>query len=290
MKIKGIEKFREKIPMLGGKKIFFLPAYWFLILTSSLLVMRGFDALPGKLASSGMSRILCSFMPLLGVAIMSVVGLMLVWQMWFWRKRLRSACGALSYQRIALVGFAGVACVMSLSVHQYFCPLFFPRSFWLDAPLGFLTVTPEAFFGSWSALIWGIRIFLAACFFMLGIGMVLRSVQTFGLDYMAVIYLYFPEESHVQDHAIYSVLRHPAYTGFIVLGLGGTFAAGTLYALVFLIMLVLTFYTHVHFVEEKELLERFGPSYKEYMQKVPAFFVKPNNWGVLLEFLLGKKG
>jgi len=32
-------------------------------------------------------------------------------------------------------------------------------------------------------------------------------------------------------------------------------------------------YIHIHFVEEKELMDRFGDSYREYRNENPAFFI-----------------
>ena len=104
---------------------------------------------------------------------------------------------------------------------------------------------------------------------------------------MTVIYLYFPEESKIQNHKIYSVLRHPTYTGALLVGLGGMFSTLTLYSVIFFIVYLVAFYIHIHFVEEKELIARFGPSYQGYMNKVPTFFVNPDKLGAFLGFLLG---
>jgi len=46
-------------------------------------------------------------------------------------------------------------------------------------------------------------------------------------------------------------------------------------------------YVHIHFVEEKELIDRFGDSYREYRNKTPAFFVPPKNWGLFFKYLIG---
>jgi hypothetical protein len=42
-------------------------------------------------------------------------------------------------------------------------------------------------------------------------------------------------------------------------------------------------------VEEKELIKSFGTSYKDYMKRVPAFFVKPNKLKTLFHFLIHGK-
>lgn len=105
MKIKAIEKFREKIPILSGKKIFLLPMYLFSILLLCILVMIGSDSLPSMTKSSGINPILFSLFPLIGELIVCIVGLALVYQMWFWKDRLKAKYGPLSYQHIFLVGF-----------------------------------------------------------------------------------------------------------------------------------------------------------------------------------------
>ena len=127
---------------------------------------------------------------------------------------------------------------------------------------------------------------LAILFLITGIGIAVRSLQTFGLDYMALVYLYFPEEGQLQEHAIYSVLRHPAYSGVLTAALGGMLFTFTPYSIIFFIAFMTAFYMHVYLVEEKELLSRFGESFQEYRKKVPALFVKPDKIKDLLVFLL----
>ena len=39
------------------------------------------------------------------------------------------------------------------------------------------------------------------------------------------------------------------------------------------------------FVEERELIMRFGDSYREYMKSVPAFFPKPDKLKTFFKFL-----
>jgi protein-S-isoprenylcysteine O-methyltransferase Ste14 len=288
MEIKGIEKLREKVPILSGKKIFLLPLYALTISSLSILVMIKFDSIPSMAKSSGINPILLSFFPLIGELIVCTVGFVLAFQMWFWKDWLKRKYGQFSYLHIFFVGFAGISCVLSLSINLFIHYWSFSSFFWISSPLKFLIIPPEVYFYASGTLISWAKIALSVFFSGLGITMIIRSLQTFGLDYMAVIYLYFPEESKIQNHKIYSVLRHPAYTGVLLIGLGGMFSTLTLYSVIFYLVFLVGFYIHIHFVEEKELLVRFGPSYQEYMKKVPAFFVKPNKLGVFLGFLLGR--
>jgi len=115
-----------------------------------------------------------------------------------------------------------------------------------------------------------------------------RAIQVFGVDYMAVVYLYFPEESQIQDNEIYSVLRHPAYASLLIIALGGTFHTFTLLSFLAFLTFILGCYVHIYFVEEKELIQRFGDSYKSYQEEVPAFFIRPKDINIFLRFLLIK--
>jgi protein-S-isoprenylcysteine O-methyltransferase Ste14 len=288
MILKGIDKFQGKNPILSGKKIFLLPLYALSILSLSLLVMIGFYSLPSMAIFSNINPFLLSLSPFIGEVIIGAVGFVLVFQMWFWKDRLKAKYGQRSYQHIFLVGFAGISCVLSLAVNLFIHYWSFSSLFWMHSPLKFLTIRPEQYFYTLGSLVFWAKITLSVFFLSLGIAMILRSLLTFGFDYMTVLYLYFPKESKIQNHKIYSVLRHPTYTGALLIGLGGMFSTLTLYSVIFYIVFLVGFYIHIHFVEEKELIARFGPSYQEYMKKVPAFLVKPNKLGVFLGFLLGK--
>ena len=208
--------------------------------------------------------------------------------MWLWRDWLKNKYGQFSYLRIFPVGFTGIACVLSLSVNLFIHYWSFSSSFWISSPLRFLTIPLEGYFYALGTVVFWTKIAFSVFFSGLGIMMIIRSLQTFGFDYMTVIYLYFPEESKIENHKIYSVLRHPTYTGALIVGLGGMFSTLTLYSVIFFLVYLAGFYIHVHFVEEKELIVRFGSSYQEYMKKVPAFFVKPSKLRVFFGFLLGK--
>ena len=116
--------------------------------------------------------------------------------------------------------------------------------------------------------------------------MSLRSVASFGLDYTAVVSLYFPDESQIQDHEIYSAIRHPLYGGWLTIGLGGAILTFSPYSFIFFFLFLVGFYLHIHLVEERELLSRFGGSYETYRRSVPAFFVKWSKIGTLLGFIL----
>jgi protein-S-isoprenylcysteine O-methyltransferase Ste14 len=284
--IKGIDKFQHKVPILSGKKLFLLPLYAISILLICLSVMVRFDSLPEVMFGKA-NPLLLSFFPLIGELIICLVGLILVYQMWFWMDKLKAKYGPLSYQHIFIAGFTGVASILSLSINLFVHYWSFSPIFWQNSSIQFLTIPLDQYFFTIGALIFYLKIFFSFFFSVLGVAMIFRSLKTFGFDYMTVIYLYFPEESKIQNHKIYSVLRHPTYTGALLIGLGGMFFTLTIYSIIFFLIYFLTFYIHIHFVEEKELITRFGSSYQEYIKKVPAFFVSPKKFKILLKFLLG---
>ena len=287
--LKGLDIFLQKVPALSGKRIILLPFYAFSIIFLCLSVMMAFDTLPVVFGLKGASPLLLALSPLAGELIVCVLGFVLVWQMWFWKDKLKARYGRLAYQSIFLVGFAGISCVLSLALNMFVHYWWFSRPFWMFSSLKFLVLPLEGYlpFARVEAAVF--RLILAFFFTVTGFTMIVRSLLTFGFDYMSVLYLYYPEESKVQNHAIYSVLRHPTYTGALLIGFGGMFYTFTLYSVVFYLVFLVSFCIHIRFVEERELIARFGRSYREYMQQVPAFFVKPGKLPAFLAFLTGKQ-
>jgi protein-S-isoprenylcysteine O-methyltransferase Ste14 len=78
-----------------------------------------------------------------------------------------------------------------------------------------------------------------------------------------------PEESRLTDKGPFSVVRHPTYLAHTMMFLGvflftGVVAAGLLTLVDFVVVSAF-----VIPLEEKELLQRFGNDYREYMNRVP---------------------
>ena len=288
MKLKGIEKFREKIPWFAGKRIIIVPLYFLILMSLSLLVMIWFYSLPEMTLSSGINSVIASLFPLFGELLIAIVGFLIVYQMFSWRDRMKAKYSQLSYQRMIPIGAGGVVLVLSLSINLFLHYWSFSPTFWSTSPLRFLTLPLETFAYGAEPIVFWVRMLLAAFLLAVGIVMIIRSLQTFGFDYMGVVYLYFPEESKIQNHEIYSILRHPTYAGVLTIGLSGMLYTFTAYSIIFFIVYLAGFYLHIHFVEEKELIQRFGSSYQDYIKRVPAFFVIPAKLRIFFNFLLRK--
>jgi protein-S-isoprenylcysteine O-methyltransferase Ste14 len=121
--------------------------------------------------------------------------------------------------------------------------------------------------------------------FAVGAVLFLRTVNTFGVDNLSMLYVYFPEESRMVDSSIYGILRHPMYAAALRVGVGLALLNGNWYALVVALVWPIFLTGWVRLVEEKELLERF-PGYAEYRQRVPAFLPRLRDLGRFLHFLL----
>ena len=138
---------------------------------------------------------------------------------------------------------------------------------------------------------WWTIIFFVFGWFMLCVGALLwiRSVSMFGTDNLAFLYVYYPEEGHIIDSNIYGILRHPVYAGVLRVGIGLALINGNANAFAFAILLPLGFTGWIRLVEEKELIERFGQSYRDYLKHTPAFWPQLRDTGKFFNFLLTGK-
>jgi protein-S-isoprenylcysteine O-methyltransferase Ste14 len=135
---------------------------------------------------------------------------------------------------------------------------------------------------------WWTIVFLALGWFMVCIGALLwiRSVFTFGVDNLTLLYVYYPEEGRIVDSSIYSILRHPIYASALRVWVGLALLNGNANSIIFSIFVPLGLTGWIRLVEEKELIERFGQSYIDYRKRVPAFWPKLRDLGKFFKFLI----
>jgi protein-S-isoprenylcysteine O-methyltransferase Ste14 len=77
-------------------------------------------------------------------------------------------------------------------------------------------------------------------------------------------------EGRLVTEGVYSMVRHPQYTGFILMSLGLLVHWATLPLLIMWPLLVLQYYRLAR-REETEMVAQFGDEYMEYMERVPMF-------------------
>jgi len=84
------------------------------------------------------------------------------------------------------------------------------------------------------------------------------------------------EERLVTD-GIYRYMRHPQYTGIYLAILGQIIHWPTIPTII-LFPIIVAAYHHLAIKEEKQMLEQFGDEYRGYMEKVPIFIPRKDQW------------
>ncbi|MHA1906107.1 MAG: methyltransferase family protein [Candidatus Thorarchaeota archaeon] len=285
--MKGIKKLREKIPNYPGKRIAILPLRGLLGAIIGYCFMILLDILPRIFPSITFLSVLEPYLPILGSLFVGLFAVWLIRRIWILREKRKAEYGNLAYQKMIPTGVAGVFLVPALIFHAFTSIRSLPpgppvnelTTLWSQSLLPLIGIPPEI------DII--LRLFLSSIFILIGILLVRSSIMTFGIDYMTVVYLYFPEESEIQENDIYSVVRHPAYLAGVILGIAALFFRFSVYSIVFCFIVYLVFKLHLR-TEEPELIDRFGDGFVEYMERVPAFFVSPRNYRKFFRFLMGK--
>lgn len=117
----------------------------------------------------------------------------------------------------------------------------------------------------------------------------IRAIFAFGFDSLGMMYVYFPEEGYFIDSKIYAIVRHPVYSAVIRIGMALALWRGAWASLAFGAFMPFGLTLWLRLVEERELIDRFGDGYREYRQRVPAFFPQLHNLGGFWRFIaLGK--
>jgi protein-S-isoprenylcysteine O-methyltransferase Ste14 len=289
MKLKGTEKLREKLPDYPGRRIFRIPleALVAAILAYAFLIIL--DILPRLYSGITILGVLEPALPLVGSAIIATIAIWLIGTVWSKRDYMKAEFGDRSYQMMIPRGLIGIAMIIPIVFHAFTSI----RSLPPGPPVNDLTIQMSrsllSILGVTDILDVGIRMVLSGIILVLGILVVRSSFLTFGIDYMTVVYLYFPEESELQEHEIYSVTRHPTYMGALLLGAAGMLFRVSVYSILFFVIFYLLFRIQIR-REEIELIERFGNGYREYREKVPALHVRPKDFRKFFRFLKPKQG
>ncbi len=284
MYLKGIDKLREKLPDYPGNRIGLIPLRGIIAGIIGYVFLVILDILPRSFSDITIIVAIEPFMPILGTTIIAVLALWLIRGLWSKRDSMKAELGDLAYQKMIKRGVTGVFLIPPLVFHTATSI----RSLPPGPPVNELTT-------QWSQSLLAIigvpleidlilRFGFSLVLIVIGVLLVRSSVLTFGIDYMTVVYLYFPEESEVQEHEIYSVVRHPAYLAGVILGAAAFVFRFSVYSFILFLVVYLTFRLHI-ITEENELVQRFGDGYREYMKKVPAFLVRPRSLGKFFRFL-----
>lgn len=275
--MKGLDKLKEKLPDYQGGKIRRFLAIAFFVIFGSLAFQLLMDSLPRIFKEIAFLQILAPFTPILGSLSILSIGFMLVYSFWRVRTKYLSEFGDLAYQKAFKFVVTGIPMVISVVVHSFF-PTDFIVLFEDTQNLSWYLANPIFdIFLNFSMVLFLIR--LVIFFLLAGIGFLFafKTLKVFGIDYMALVYVYYPEESKLQKHEIYSILRHPTYHGLVLIIISSIFLRFSLYSIVYFLIFLIGINLHIKLVEERELIQRFGESYKNYKEDVPAFIVRFKN-------------
>jgi protein-S-isoprenylcysteine O-methyltransferase Ste14 len=115
----------------------------------------------------------------------------------------------------------------------------------------------------------------AGCLVML-VGMVIRWRAIATLKQQFTIDVNIVEGHRLIEEGLYRFIRHPAYLGGQITMLGFGLALENWLSIVVLVVLPLAGHLYRISVEEKALLDHFGPAYKEYKRRtsrlIPGVF------------------
>jgi protein-S-isoprenylcysteine O-methyltransferase Ste14 len=274
MKVKGLEKFREKLPWYSGKRVFLLIIIPVFTACCSLIFQFTMDSSPRLFRDFHIFQFLALYTPIIGSGIILTLGFILVYTFWRRKENLIKKDKIKAYQKAFPIALTGIALVISFVIHSIFPhDLFIPDIDSSDLRWYFSIPLNEIFFNT-HQLFFFTRMIVAFLIMIQGFWVIFKSLFVFGIDNMGLVYVYYPEESKIVDHEIYSVLRHPTYHGLILVLMGSFFLRFTLYSIIFFFIFFIGINFHLKFVEEKELIKRFGRDYREYKNNVPALFFK----------------
>lgn len=287
MQLKGVEKILEKLPAYQGIRIVLIPIFATVFFIGGYSFQLLFYLIPPSSPDNYLLFLLEPILPILGLIILLGCGFFLVSRMWTKKEKFLLQSEELAYQRGFIFGLLGIPLVISGAFHAYF-PIESLIKHSINPSTSNLSVSLLVMIPVVRDFELIIRVLLGFLFFIGGLLTIRQAFLTFGLDYMALIYLYYPEESDLQNQQIYSILRHPTYFGLILISLGGFFLKFSFYSITSFLLVLIGFYIHITFVEEKELIERFGDSFLDYKKKVPPLFVKLCHLKLFIKFILNR--
>lgn len=107
-----------------------------------------------------------------------------------------------------------------------------------------------------------------------GLALVLISLVSLGA---ALTPTPVPQESAaLRTRGVYSLVRHPVYSGILVAALGFTLAVGSIWQVLLWVALIAFFYAKA-FWEDRLLAEKHGVAWFDYADHVSSFI--PRFWG-----------
>ena len=105
---------------------------------------------------------------------------------------------------------------------------------------------------------------LGFCLSILGIYLRVAAVRTLGRYFSTELKML--KDHRLVTHGVYRYIRHPAYLGTSLLGLGIPLIFSSLYGFLLMLVLFPCYLYRINF-EETKLLEKLEDEYREYVKK-----------------------
>lgn len=131
-----------------------------------------------------------------------------------------------------------------------------------------------------------IMFFLGGVMLLIGGLLFLRIMSSHGLEKVAKVDVYYPEEAQESRSPLIHIIRHPVHAAYLRLGIGLALINHNAFALTFAIFLPLGLTGWVRLVEERNLIDRSGQLYVDYRRRVPAFWPKLTHLSGFLKYLI----
>ena len=272
--MKGIDQLRKKLPDYQGSKIRVFVVIALIVFVASLMFQLVLDSIPRIFRSVDMLQVIAPLTPIIGPLIIITIGFLVIRKFWRVRDKYLSKYGKKAYQKAFKFVVIGIPMLFSVIVHSFFSTDLIATYRFDDTLSRYLGVPISGPILGFPFYILYFRLILSILFVGLGLTVIFKALNFFGIDNMALLYVFSPEESTLQHHAIYSILRHPTYHGLMLISIGGIFFRFSIYSVIYFLIFLVGINIHLKCVEEKELIERFGEEYRKYRETVPAFFVK----------------
>ncbi len=269
-----------------------------LITSFTLTILFILDILPILLPTVEWLAVLEPYLPPIGSMLMITGGLSIVHVVWRKRDKFISQDKKRAFQKSVKYTFTGIPIAMAGIIHM-FLPVSWlaekifsisvfrnPLTNLFQTPIGQLIATAV---GNSNYTDMVPRIVFSVLFLIIALLTMFRTIFVFGIDNAAMLYVYYPEESKIVNHKIYSIVRHPLYVSVYLLMISALISTFSIYSVIITVIFALCFSYHIYCIEEKELIERFGEGFKEYRKEVPALIIHPRNWGKFFKFLMGKE-
>lgn len=102
---------------------------------------------------------------------------------------------------------------------------------------------------------------------LIALGMVIRFYAVRSLGKMFTVDVTIREDHKLKRNGIYGIIRHPSYLGSLISFAGFGLTLDNWISLMIIVLPVSLAMLYRISIEEKSLIRRFGPEYREYMRE-----------------------